>query len=350
MKRGRAPCEASRRDGCGEVHGARARGRRPPLAHPRRRRREPQPRGRERRAARHRQAFDAWQTSLNLVAVGYSLGLAASVLYLGALGDRYGRKMMLLLGTALAIPASLLAAFAPSDRGAVRRAADRRPRRGHGVPDHARAHHRALGGPARTQARSRSGRRSAARSPRSARCCPAPCSRSFDWGSVFLITLPLAVVALYLAWRLVPAHVNEAHRPASTTSAASSRCSASPRWSSRSTSRRCPTKGTLAIGLGVLALVVGRRLRAPPAPGAEPALRPRRRGPAHLLGRGVRRDHRLRHADGRDVHRPAVPPERARLLDARRGARHPARRGVHGARRAALGQARRGARRARRRC
>jgi MFS transporter, DHA2 family, multidrug resistance protein len=30
------------------------------------------------------QAFDAGQTALDLVAVGYSLGLAASVLYLGA--------------------------------------------------------------------------------------------------------------------------------------------------------------------------------------------------------------------------------------------------------------------------
>ncbi len=59
-------------------------------------------------------AFDAGQTGLDLVAVGYSLGLAASVLYFGALGDRYGRKMMLIAGTGLAIPASLLAAFAPS--------------------------------------------------------------------------------------------------------------------------------------------------------------------------------------------------------------------------------------------
>ncbi|HEY5531931.1 MAG TPA: hypothetical protein VIK22_08025, partial [Candidatus Anoxymicrobiaceae bacterium] len=33
-------------------------------------------------------AFDSSQTALNLIAVGYSLGLAASVLYLGALGDR----------------------------------------------------------------------------------------------------------------------------------------------------------------------------------------------------------------------------------------------------------------------
>ena len=30
--------------------------------------------------------FDSSQTTLNLIAVGYSLGLAASVLYLGALG------------------------------------------------------------------------------------------------------------------------------------------------------------------------------------------------------------------------------------------------------------------------
>ena len=60
------------------------------------------------------QAFDASQTELNLVAVGYSLGLAASVLWLGALGDRYGRKMLLVLGVALSLPAGLLAAWAPS--------------------------------------------------------------------------------------------------------------------------------------------------------------------------------------------------------------------------------------------
>src|SRR6187551_3376336 len=59
--------------------------------------------------------FDSSQTMLDLIAVGYSLGLAATVLYLGALGDRYGRKMMLLLGLVLSVPACLLAAFAPSD-------------------------------------------------------------------------------------------------------------------------------------------------------------------------------------------------------------------------------------------
>ncbi|HXD57364.1 MAG TPA: MFS transporter, partial [Thermoleophilaceae bacterium] len=59
--------------------------------------------------------FDSAQTTLDLIAVGYSLGLAASVLYLGALGDRYGRKLMLLLGLALSVPACLLASFAPTD-------------------------------------------------------------------------------------------------------------------------------------------------------------------------------------------------------------------------------------------
>ena len=59
-------------------------------------------------------AFDASQTALDLVAVGYSLGLAASVLWLGALGDRYGRKLMLILGVLLSIPACLVAAFAPT--------------------------------------------------------------------------------------------------------------------------------------------------------------------------------------------------------------------------------------------
>src|SRR6188472_2350529 len=58
--------------------------------------------------------FDASQTALNLVAVGYSLGLAASVLYFGALGDRYGRKLLLVLGMALTVPADCIAAWAPS--------------------------------------------------------------------------------------------------------------------------------------------------------------------------------------------------------------------------------------------
>src|SRR4051812_30677746 len=60
-------------------------------------------------------AFDSNRTTLDLIAVGYSLGLAAWVIYLGGVGDRYGRKLMLILGVSLSIPACLLAAYAPSD-------------------------------------------------------------------------------------------------------------------------------------------------------------------------------------------------------------------------------------------
>ncbi len=67
-------------------------------------------------------------------------------------------------------------------------------------------------GPART-GRSRCGRRSAAPSRRSARCVAGVLLEHFWWGSVFLITLPLAVVALVMAWLFVPAHVNESTEP-----------------------------------------------------------------------------------------------------------------------------------------
>ena len=88
------------------------------------------------------------------------------------------------------------------------------------------------------------------------------------------------------------------------------------------------------------------RLHHPPAPRAEPALRPARRRAPDVLGRGVRGADRVRLAHGSDVHRAAVPAERARLLDGRGGPGDPAGRGVHGRGRAAVRQARRGPRRA----
>src|SRR4029079_14331496 len=59
-------------------------------------------------------SFDASQTMLDLIAVAYSLGLAASVLWFGALGDRYGRKRMIIFGMLLTIQACIVAGFAPS--------------------------------------------------------------------------------------------------------------------------------------------------------------------------------------------------------------------------------------------
>ena len=59
-------------------------------------------------------ALDASQTQLTLVAVGCTLGLAMSVLYFGAVGDRYGRKLLLGLGLAFTLVTAPLCAWAPN--------------------------------------------------------------------------------------------------------------------------------------------------------------------------------------------------------------------------------------------
>ena len=98
-------------------HAARAGRPRPCLADRRRRGREPEPVGRQRRAAVDRRGVRLGQVQLNLVAVGYSLGLAGSVLWLGALGDRYGRKLMLLLGHRALDPGLPAGRLCAVDRG-----------------------------------------------------------------------------------------------------------------------------------------------------------------------------------------------------------------------------------------
>ena len=90
------------------------------------------------------ESFDSSQTTLNLIAVGYSLGLAASVLWLGALGDRYGRKLMIVLGMGLSVPASIWSRLRAVGHRALRRPRRRRALGRHGLPDDARAHHGAV--------------------------------------------------------------------------------------------------------------------------------------------------------------------------------------------------------------
>jgi DHA2 family multidrug resistance protein-like MFS transporter len=157
-------------------------------------------------------AFNASQTGLDLIAVGYSLGLAASVLYLGALGDRYGRKLMLLAGTTLAIPASLLAALAPSITVLFVARLMGGLAAGMAFPTTLALITALWSGPARTRSIalwSGLGGAISALGP----LLSGALLTQFDWGSVFFITLPLAFVALYLAWRYVPAHVNETTGP-----------------------------------------------------------------------------------------------------------------------------------------
>jgi EmrB/QacA subfamily drug resistance transporter len=158
------------------------------------------------------QAFDSSQTQLDLIAVGYSLGLAASVLYLGALGDRYGRKMMLLIGTTLAIPASLLAAYAPSDTFLVGARILGGLAAGMAYPTTLSLITALWSGPGRTRSIalwSGLGGAISAMGP----LLSGLFLEHWWWGSVFLMTLPLAVVAIALAHLFVPAHVNEASEP-----------------------------------------------------------------------------------------------------------------------------------------
>src|SRR3954447_20955601 len=157
-------------------------------------------------------AFDASQTGLDLVAVGYSLGLAASVLYLGALGDTHGRKEMLLGGTALAIPASLLAGFAPSIGLLFFARLLGGLAAGMAFPTTLALITALWSGPERTRAIalwSALGGGISALGP----LVSGALLTQFAWESVFFVTLPLAALALYLAWRYVPAHVNETSDP-----------------------------------------------------------------------------------------------------------------------------------------
>jgi DHA2 family multidrug resistance protein-like MFS transporter len=157
-------------------------------------------------------AFDSSQTTLNLIAVGYSLGLAASVLYLGALGDRYGRKLMLVLGMALSLPACLLAAYAPSDGVLFAARVLGGLSAGMAYPTTLALITALWSGPGRTKAIalwSAIGGGIAALGPLVA----GALLEQFWWGSVFLITLPLAGIALLMAVLFVPSHVNETTDP-----------------------------------------------------------------------------------------------------------------------------------------
>ena len=157
-------------------------------------------------------AFDASQTELDLVAVGYSLGLATSVLYLGAIGDRHGRRMMLVLGTALAIPASLLAALSPSIEILFGARLAGGLAAGMAYPTTLALITALWSGAPRTKSIalwSGIGGAVAALGP----LLSGALLEGFDWESVFVVTLPLAVVALAMALRYVPSHVNETSDP-----------------------------------------------------------------------------------------------------------------------------------------
>jgi MFS transporter, DHA2 family, multidrug resistance protein len=158
-------------------------------------------------------AFGATQTQLNLVAVGCSLGLAMSVLYLGAVADRYGRKQLLLIGLALTIVASLLAAFSFSIGMLVGARIFTGIAAGMSYPTTlslitalwAR-------GPKRTLAIALWSSISAT-SAVIGSIVAGVLLIWFWWGSTLLIAVPLAAAAFVLVLRYVPSHVAESRDP-----------------------------------------------------------------------------------------------------------------------------------------
>ena len=158
------------------------------------------------------QHFDASQTALNLVAVGYSLGLAASVLYFGAVGDRYGRKLLLVLGMVLTIPADCLAAWAPSIDVLFLARVIGGLAAGMAYPTTLALITALWSGPGRTKSIALWAATGGAISSLGP-LCAGILLEHYWWGSVFLITLPLALIALAMAVKLVPSHVNESTEP-----------------------------------------------------------------------------------------------------------------------------------------
>lgn len=154
-------------------------------------------------------AFDTGQTQVNLVALGCSLGLAMSVLYFGALGDRYGRKMMLVLGLGATLPASFLCAYAPNIELLIAGRILTGVAAGMAYPT-TLALITALWGPGPKRVRaialwSGVSGGAAVVGP----VIAGALLEVFWWGSVFLIAVPPAVIALILVIRTVPSHVNE---------------------------------------------------------------------------------------------------------------------------------------------
>ena len=212
------------------------------------------------------QAFGSSQTALDLIAVGYSLGLAASVLYLGALGDRYGRKLMLILGVSLSVPACLLAAYAPTDTVLFIARVLGGLSAGMAFPTTLALITALWSGPARTRSIalwSAIGGAISALGP----LASGALLEHFWWGSVFLMTLPLAVVALVMAIAFVPAHVNETTDPVDNLGGILSVVMVSA-FVLAINFAAVPNAGTLALGLGAVAIAgvgafVIRQRRAP---------------------------------------------------------------------------------------
>ncbi|MFI0431738.1 MAG: MFS transporter [Candidatus Nanopelagicales bacterium] len=150
----------------------------------------------------------ATQGQLTAVANAFTLGLACSVLYFGAIGDRYGRKLLFKLGAALSVPTALVSAFAPSVEVLMAGRFLSGLAAGLLFPTTLSMVSALYSGRAQTRAIalwSGIGGGFAALGP----LIGGFLLTSFWWGSVFLITVPLVAIDLVLGWWVLPKRSGE---------------------------------------------------------------------------------------------------------------------------------------------
>ncbi len=142
----------------------------------------------------------------------FTMGLAASVLYFGAIGDRYGRRKLLIFGAVLTIPAGLASAYAPNIEFLIGARFVAGLAAGLMFPTTLSLLSALWRGPAQTKAIalwSGVGGGAAALGG----VIGGAMLEVFWWGSVFLFTLPLAVVVIVLALKVLPARAGEEDVP-----------------------------------------------------------------------------------------------------------------------------------------
>jgi MFS transporter, DHA2 family, multidrug resistance protein len=170
-------------------------------------------------------------------------------------GDRYGRKAMLVGGMALSIPASLLAALAPSIGVLFAARVLGGVAAGMAYPTTLALITALWSGPGRTKSIalwSGIGGAIAALGP----VISGALLTQFDWESVFVVTLPLAAIALLMALRFVPAHVNETSDPVDNLGGILSIVLVAAVVLAINFAP-VPNKGALALGLAAIAIASG---------------------------------------------------------------------------------------------
>ncbi|CAB4658290.1 unannotated protein [freshwater metagenome] len=154
----------------------------------------------------------ASQDQLNLIAEAFALGLASTVLYLGAIGDRYGRKMLFVIGAIMTIPTACMSAWAPN----AEFLAFSRLTAGFAAALLFPTTLSLISSLYRSNAKVKAiamwsglGAGFAALGP----LAGGYLLQYFWWGSVFLISIPLVLVALIVGLMVIPSHISTETQP-----------------------------------------------------------------------------------------------------------------------------------------